>query len=325
MAPQSESLAHRARGDRAHVHGGARYLHRGRGAAQYCRELVGTIDEATWVLTSYLVANAIVLPASGWFALRFGRRRFLLFCIVVFTISSFFCGAATSLWMILARARGPGSRGGALQPLSQAILLESFPPQKRARPWRSSPWESSSRQSWSHAGRLSDRRILLALGVLHQHSDRRARRIYGFALCRRPTYITSAKPGRFDSIGLGLLVVWLGAMQIVLDKGQEDDWFASRWIRWGVTISVAAFIALLIHQFRDPHPIVNLRVFQGPQFRARLHCDDHVRRRDLWAGGDPAAVLSNRHGLFRAFRRTGRESARHRGDLHHAGGRLPDE
>ncbi|HEY5083743.1 MAG TPA: MFS transporter, partial [Rhizomicrobium sp.] len=93
--------------------------------------LSATIDEATWVLTSYLVANAIVLPASGWFALRFGRRRFLLFCIVLFTISSFFCGSATSLSMILVARAVQGAGGGALQPLSQAILLESFPPQKR--------------------------------------------------------------------------------------------------------------------------------------------------------------------------------------------------
>src|SRR5438270_11989122 len=93
--------------------------------------LSATIDEATWVLTSYLVANAIVLPASGWLALRFGRRRFLLFCICFFTVSSFFCGAATSLGFILAARALQGAGGGALQPLSQAILLESFPPEKR--------------------------------------------------------------------------------------------------------------------------------------------------------------------------------------------------
>src|SRR5581483_11344517 len=88
--------------------------------------LSATTDEATWVLTSYLVANAIILPASGWFALKFGRKRFLIICIVIFTISSFACGAATSLWMILAARAVQGAGGGALQPLSQAILLESF-------------------------------------------------------------------------------------------------------------------------------------------------------------------------------------------------------
>src|SRR5277367_234942 len=93
--------------------------------------LSATTDEATWVLTSYLVANAIVLPASGWFSLRFGRRNFLLFCIILFTISSFACGAAGSLGFILMARAIQGAGGGALQPLSQAILLESFPPAKR--------------------------------------------------------------------------------------------------------------------------------------------------------------------------------------------------
>src|SRR5271167_4668248 len=90
-----------------------------------------TNDEATWVLTSYLVANAIVLPASGWFSLKFGRKRFLITCIVIFTVSSFFCGAATSLAFLLFARALQGAGGGALQPLSQAILLESFPPEKR--------------------------------------------------------------------------------------------------------------------------------------------------------------------------------------------------
>ena len=90
-----------------------------------------TNDEATWVLTSYLVANAIILPASGWFSIKFGRKRFLIACIIIFTISSFFCGAASSLGFILIARAVQGAGGGALQPLSQAILLESFPPEKR--------------------------------------------------------------------------------------------------------------------------------------------------------------------------------------------------
>ncbi|MGH9723829.1 MAG: MFS transporter, partial [Candidatus Acidiferrales bacterium] len=93
--------------------------------------LSATNDEATWVLTSYLVANAIVLPASGWFSLRFGRKRFLITCIIIFTISSFMCGAATSLAMILISRAVQGAGGGALQPMAQAILLESFPAEKR--------------------------------------------------------------------------------------------------------------------------------------------------------------------------------------------------
>ena len=93
--------------------------------------LSATNDEATWVLTSYLVANAVILPASTWFSLKFGRKRFLVTCIIIFTVSSFACGAATSLWMILLARAVQGAGGGALQPLSQSILLESFPPDKR--------------------------------------------------------------------------------------------------------------------------------------------------------------------------------------------------
>src|ERR1700687_5490429 len=93
--------------------------------------LSATNDQATWVLTSYLVANAVVLPASSWFSLRFGRKRFLITCIIIFTVSSFLCGAATSLAIILIARAIQGAGGGALQPLSQAILLESFPSDKR--------------------------------------------------------------------------------------------------------------------------------------------------------------------------------------------------
>src|ERR1700743_1468739 len=93
--------------------------------------LSASTDEATWVLTSYLVANAIILPASNWFSLRFGRKRFLLSCVVIFTISSFACGAAPTLGLMLLARVFQGAGGGALQPISQAILLESFPPAKR--------------------------------------------------------------------------------------------------------------------------------------------------------------------------------------------------
>ena len=93
--------------------------------------LSATNSEATWVLTSYLVANAVILPASNWFARRFGRKRFLLSCVIIFTVASFFCGAAPSLSVILLARILQGAGGGAMQPLSQSILLESFPPEKR--------------------------------------------------------------------------------------------------------------------------------------------------------------------------------------------------
>ena len=286
-----------------------------------------TIDEATWVLTSYLVANAIVLPASGWFALRFGRRRFLLFCIVVFT----------DLLVLLRSRHQPGIDPGGARTSREPEAARSsrspkpscskaFRPQKRGAAMAifalgvvvapvlgpTLGGYLTDQYSWRWAFYIN-----IPIGVLAVFMVSR--------FVEDPPYISSAKPGRFDGIGLGLLVVWLGALQIVLDKGQEDDWFGAPWIRWTVALAVAGFIAFLIHQFRDPAPDHQPARFQGPQLRAGLHCDDHVRRCDLRPGGDPAAVLSNRHGLFRALRRTGREPARHRSDLHHAGDRRPDQ
>src|ERR1700749_2203586 len=210
--------------------------------------LSATTDEATWVLTSYLVANAIILPASGWFALRFGRKRFLITCIIIFTIASFACGAATSLGMILVARAVQGAGGGALQPLSQAILMESFPPKKRGLAMALfglgvvvapvlgptlGGWLTDS-YSWRWAFYIN---IPIGIAAVLMISK--------FVV--DPPYIKNAKATKFDGIGLGLLAVWLGALQIVLDKGQEDDWFGATWIRWAALLALAAFIAFLVH------------------------------------------------------------------------------
>ena len=130
-------------------------------------------SEATWVLTSYLVANAVILPASNWFARRFGRKRFLLICVIIFTVASFFCGAAPSLGVILLARVMQGAGGGALQPLSQSILLESFPIAEalhgHGRLWPGHRGRAGDR---SHPGRLAHRYLQLALRLLHQHSRR---------------------------------------------------------------------------------------------------------------------------------------------------------
>ena len=226
-----------------------------------------TTDEATWVLTSYLVSNAVVLPASGWFALKFGRKRFLLACIVIFTVSSFFCGAATSLGMILIARAVQGAGGGALQPLSQAILLESFPQEKRGSAMAVfglgvvvapilgptlGGWLTET-YSWRWAFYIN-----IPIGII------------AMALISRfvvdPPYIKNAKPGRIDAIGLGLLALWLGTLQIVLDKGQEDDWFSADWIRWATTASIAAFAALLVVELRRDKPLIDLCVLKNRNF-----------------------------------------------------------
>ena len=229
--------------------------------------LSATNDQATWVLTSYLVANAVVLPASSWFSLRFGRKRFLITCIIIFTISSFMCGAATSLALILIARTIQGAGGGALQPLSQAILLESFPPNKRGLAMAVfalgvvvapvlgptlGGWLTET-YSWRWAFYIN-----IPIGVLAV-----------FMIMRRvedPPYIKQAKPGRIDGIGLGLLALWLGCLQIILDKGQEDDWFGATWIRYAAVLLVVGFVLFLIRQFRHDHPLVNLKVFRNRNF-----------------------------------------------------------
>src|SRR5215475_4970979 len=224
--------------------------------------------EATWVLTSYLVANAIVLPASSWFSLRFGRKRFLIACIMIFTISSFACGAATSLALMLIARAIQGAGGGALQPLSQAILLESFPPEKRGSAMAVfalgvvvapvfgptlGGWLTDA-YSWRWAFYINIPVGIFAIFMISRY-------------VKDPEYIAKAKPGKLDGVGLGLLAVWLGCLQIILDKGQEDDWFGATWIRWAFLTLVTSFVSFLIREFRHKNLLVNLRVFKNRNFR----------------------------------------------------------
>lgn len=224
-------------------------------------------DEATWVLTSYLVANAVILPASSWFSLRFGRRNFLLFCIVLFTAASFMCGAASSLGFILIARAAQGAGGGALQPLSQAILLESFPPAKRGSAMAAfalgvvvapvlgptlGGW-LTEQYSWRWAFYIN-----IPIGIIA------VLMIYRFV--KDPPYIQSAKPGRIDAIGLGLLAIWIACMQVILDKGQEVDWWGAGWIRWATLVLAVGLIMFIIRELVTKHPLVDLCVFKDRNF-----------------------------------------------------------
>ncbi len=229
--------------------------------------LSATNDEATWVLTSYLVANAVILPASTWFSLRFGRKRFLMTCIVIFTVSSFACGSATSLGMILLARAVQGAGGGALQPLSQAILLETFPPEKRGAALAvfalgvvvapvlgpTLGGYLTDTYSWRWAFYINIPIGILAILLIGRFVE-------------DPPYIKNAKAGRIDAIGLGLLAIWLAALQIILDKGQEDDWFGATWIRWAAFILVVGLVGFLIREFTAKKPLVDLRVFRHRNF-----------------------------------------------------------
>jgi MFS transporter, DHA2 family, multidrug resistance protein len=231
--------------------------------------LAASTDEATWVLTSYLVANAIVLPSTGWFSLRFGRKRFLITCIIIFTLASFLCGAATSLPMILISRAIQGAGGGALQPMSQAILLEAFPPEKRGQAMAAfgfgvvvAPVIGPTLGGWiteDYTWRWSfyinvPIGILAVILIMRYVSD--------------PHYVRLARPSRLDAIGFGLLAIWLGCLQIILDKGQEDDWFGATWIRWAAAALAISFVAFLIREFTHKTPLTNLRIFRNRNFAA---------------------------------------------------------
>jgi len=236
-------------------------------AVPYIGSLSASNEQATWVLTSYLVANAVVLPASGWFSLRFGRKRFLLVCIIIFTFASFMVGASTSLTMILIARALQGAGGGALQPVSQAILLESFPPEKRGMAMAAfgfgvvvAPILGPTLGGWlteTYTWRWAFF-INIPIGILAV--------ILISRLVNDPPYIRDAKPGKLDGIGLGLLALWIGCLQIILDKGQEDDWFGATWIRWAVFLVITGFIAFLWREYQARKPLVTLKVFGDRNF-----------------------------------------------------------
>lgn len=224
-------------------------------------------DEATWVLTFYLLSNAVVLPASAWFSMRFGRRRFLISSIIIFTVASFFCGAATSLVAILIARLVQGAGGGGLQPLSQAILTESFPPEKRGlamgmyglgvvvAPVLGPTLGGflTDQYSWRWAFYINIPIGILAIFLIMRY-------------VKDPPYITNAKPGKLDGLGFGFLAIGLGAMQIILDRGQIDDWFGATWIRWAFMLMLGCLIAFVITEFSREKPLVDLRIFKNRNF-----------------------------------------------------------
>jgi DHA2 family multidrug resistance protein len=233
--------------------------------------LAASNEEALWVLTSYLVANAIVLPASGWFAGFFGRKRFLMSCILIFTLASLVAGAATSLGMMIVARIVQGAGGGALQPLAQAVLLESFPPERRGAAMAVygmgvvvapivgptlGGWLTDN-YSWRWIFYINLPVGLLALLLTH-------------AFVEDPPYARGGGRRRIDYAGFGLLAIWLAALQIVLDKGQEVDWFAAGWLRWLAVISTAAMVAFVVRELSTDEPIVDLRILRDRNFSMGL-------------------------------------------------------
>jgi DHA2 family multidrug resistance protein len=231
--------------------------------------LGATYNESTWVLTSYLTANAISLCMSGWFANRFGRKRFFMTCVAIFTAASVLCGLSPTLGILILCRVLQGAAGGVLQPLAQAILADTFPPSKRGLAFTAygltavvapalgptlGGWITDN-FSWPWIFFINVPVGLLTLGLLYQ-------------LLEDPPYMAAlAKSGaRIDAIGIGLLALGVGSLQIFLDKGQECDWLASNYIVTLMVICAVCLTALVFWDWCQKDPVVDVRLFADPNF-----------------------------------------------------------
>ena len=230
--------------------------------------LAATVDEGTWVVTSYLVANAIVLPMSGWLARYLGRKKLLLICVSGFTVTSLFCGMATSLsWLIFFRVL-QGLTGGGLQPLAQAILLETFPREKHGQAMAAygvgillAPILGPTLGGW-----VTDNYSWRWIFYLNLPVG-----IFSLLMMKRfvfdPHYIRRSA-GRVDLWGIGLLALGFGTLQVVLDTGQRKDWFTSNFIRFCAILCVGGLVALVTRELMAKEPIVDLRALKNRSFSA---------------------------------------------------------
>jgi MFS transporter, DHA2 family, multidrug resistance protein len=228
------------------------------------------VDESTWVLTSYLVSNAIVLPLTGWFSTLFGRKKFFIGCVVVFTLSSFLCGLAPSLPLLVLFRTIQGAGGGGLQPISQAILVDSFPREKQGMAMAIygmgvvlAPTIGPTLGGW-----ITDSYTWRWIFFLNVPVGIVALLLTSILITDPAGAIRkSFKEGlRIDFIGLGLLAVGLGFLQVVLDKGERDDWFGSHFIVWGTVISAVALIALIVWELRAKDPVIELHLLKDRNF-----------------------------------------------------------
>jgi MFS transporter, DHA2 family, multidrug resistance protein len=229
-------------------------------------DLGASNDESTWILTSYLVSNAIVLPISGWFASAFGRKRFFMICLVIFTLSSMLCGIAPSLGAIILFRVLQGAGGGGLQPMAQSILADSFPPQQRGLAFALygvtvviAPTVGPTLGGW-----ITDNYtwrwiffINLPVGIWAL--------ILIYYMVEDPPWVKRATGAivKIDYIGVALLTVGVGALQVMLDKGQEEDWFASQFILVLAAIAGVGLVSLIVWEWFYKEPIIEVRLFKN--------------------------------------------------------------
>jgi MFS transporter, DHA2 family, multidrug resistance protein len=226
-------------------------------------------DQSTWVLTSYLVSNAIILPISGWLASTLGRKRFFMACLTVFTVSSLLCGVAPSLGFLLLFRVLQGAGGGGLQPMAQAILADTFPPHQRGLAFAlygitaiMAPTIGPTLGGWITFN-YSWRWIFfinLPVGIATWFLVRR--------FVEDPPYLKKLKSAgvKLDYIGIALLTLGIGSLQVLLDKGQEDDWFGSRFITTLIVVATVSLISLVVWEWYQKVPIIDVRMFKSFNF-----------------------------------------------------------
>ena len=231
--------------------------------------LSSTVDEATWVLTSYLVSNAIVLPLSGWFSSLMGRKRFYMICVTLFTVSSMLCGLAPSLTVLIICRILQGIGGGALQPISQSILVESFPRHKQGMAMAVygmgvvvAPVIGPTLGGWI-TDNYSWRWIFLInipVGALSLTLTS--------LLIWDPVYLVRKawRGMKVDYLGLGLLSLGLASLEILLDDGNKNDWFGSSFIVAAAVIAVVALVGVVVWELRQKEPVVDFRMLQNRNF-----------------------------------------------------------
>jgi MFS transporter, DHA2 family, multidrug resistance protein len=231
-------------------------------------------EEATWVLTSYLVSNAIILPISAWFSRLMGRKRFYMMCVLLFTCSSFLCGLAPSLGVLVVCRILQGAGGGGLQPSEQSILADTFPAAKRGMAFAVygmavvvAPAIGPTLGGWI-TDNYSWRWIFyinVPIGIISLYLTHK--------LVEDPPYLIAERAKgrpRIDYPGLGLLVIGIGCLQMVLDKGQEKDWFSTTWIAALFFVAIYTLILWVVWEYYHPSPIVEIRLFKNRNFSTAM-------------------------------------------------------
>jgi len=230
--------------------------------------LGSSIDEIGWVATGYILANVIIMPLNGWLTARFGRRNFYAACIVIFTVASLLCGTAHNVWQLVFYRVIQGLGGGALQPTAQAIMFESYPPEKRANAMAIFGLGAMVGPAIGPTlgGVIVDNYawplifyINIPIGIVAF--------LMTLAYIRDPVYLKRDK-SPIDYTGLALLTAGVASLQYVLERGQREDWFSSPTIDVLAVVAIASLVVFCIKEWRDPRPLVDLKVFTSRAFSA---------------------------------------------------------